>query len=130
VAGAIATSKFGSGVDILMGIGGAPEGVLAAAALKCLGGDMQGVLKFRNKEEMERAKAMGITDLNRVYGIEDLAGSDVMFAATGVTFGDYLRGVRYFSGGANTQSVVMRSRSRTVRMIDTTHYFEFKPKYD
>jgi fructose-1,6-bisphosphatase II len=130
VAGAIATSKYGSGVDVLMGIGGAPEGVLAAAALKCLGGDMQGVLKFRNKEEMERAKAMGITDLNRVYGIEDLAGSDVMFAATGVTFGDYLRGVRYFSGGANTQSVVMRSRSRTVRMIDTTHYFEFKPKYD
>jgi fructose-1,6-bisphosphatase II len=130
VAGAIATSKYGSGVDILMGIGGAPEGVLAAAALKCLGGDMQGILKFRNKEEMERAKAMGITDLNRVYGIEELAASDVMFAATGVTFGDYLRGVRYFSGGANTQSVVMRSRSRTVRMIDTTHYFEFKPKYE
>ncbi len=130
VAGAIATAKEGSGVDILMGVGGAPEGVLAAAALKCLGGDMQGVLRFRNKEEMERAKAMGITDLNRVYGIEDLAGSDVMFAATGVTFGDYLRGVRYFSGGANTQSVVMRSRSRTVRLIDTTHYFEFKPKYD
>jgi fructose-1,6-bisphosphatase II len=130
VAGAIATAKEGSGVDILMGIGGAPEGVLAAAALKCLGGDMQGILKFRNKEEMERARAMGITDLNRVYGIEDLAGSDVMFAATGVTFGDYLRGVRYFSGGAHTQSVVMRSRSRTVRMIDTTHFFEFKPKYE
>ena len=130
VAGAIATSKYGSGVDILMGIGGAPEGVLAAAALKCLGGDMQGVLKFRNKEEAERAKTMGITDPNRVYGIDDLAGSDIMFAATGVTFGDYLRGVRYFSGGANTQSVVMRSRSRTVRMIDTTHFFEFKPRYD
>ncbi len=130
VAGAIATAKEGSGVDILMGIGGAPEGVLAAAALKCLGGDMQGVLKFRNKEEIERARAMGITDLNRVYGIEDLAGSDVMFSATGVTFGDYLRGVRYFSGGAHTQSVVMRSRSRTVRIIDTAHYFEFKPKYD
>jgi fructose-1,6-bisphosphatase II len=130
VAGAIATSKYGSGVDVLMGIGGAPEGVLAAAALKCLGGDMQGVLKFRNREEAERAKTMGITDPNRVYGIDELAGGDVMFAATGVTFGDYLRGVRYFSGGANTQSVVMRSRSRTVRMIDTTHYFEFKPKYD
>jgi len=130
VAAAIATAKEGSGVDVLMGIGGAPEGVLAAAALKCLGGDMQGMLKFRNKEEIERAKTMGVTDLNRVYALEDLASSDVMFAATGVTFGDYLLGVRFFSGGATTQSVVMRSRSRTVRIIDTTHYFEFKPKYD
>ena len=130
VAAAIATAKEGSGVDVLMGTGGAPEGVLAAAALKCLGGDMQGVLKFRNKEEIERAKTMGVTDLNRVYALEDLARSDVMFAATGVTFGDYLLGVRFFSGGATTQSVVMRSRSRTVRLIDTTHYFEFKPKYD
>jgi fructose-1,6-bisphosphatase II len=130
VAGAIATAKFGSGVDVLMGIGGAPEGVLAAAALKCLGGDMQGVLKFRNKEEMDRAKTMGITDFNRVYALDDLARSEVMFAATGVTFGDYLRGVRYYSGGATTQSVVMRSSSRTLRVIDTSHYFEFKPKYD
>jgi fructose-1,6-bisphosphatase II len=130
VAGAIATSKEGTGVDVLMGTGGAPEGVLAAAALKCMGGDFQGVLKFRNKEEIERARAMGITDLNRVYGLEDLASSDVMFAATGVTFGEFLNGVRFFSGGAQTQSVVMRSRSRTVRVIDTTHYFEFKPKYE
>ena len=130
VAGAIATSKEGTGVDVLMGTGGAPEGVLAAAALKCMGGDFQGVLKFRNKEEIERAKAMGITDLNRVYGLEDLARSDVMFSATGVTFGEFLNGVRFFSGGAQTQSVVMRSRSRTIRLIDTTHYFEFKPKYD
>ena len=130
VAGAIATSKEGTGVDVLMGTGGAPEGVLAAAALKCMGGDFQGVLKFRNKEEIERARGMGITDLNRVYGLEDLARSDVMFAATGVTFGEFLNGVRFFSGGAQTQSIVMRSRSRTVRLIDTTHYFEFKPKYD
>ncbi len=130
VAGAIATAKEGSGVDVLMGTGGAPEGVLAAAALKCLGGDFQGILKFRNKEEIERAKTMGVTDLNKVYGMEDLARSDVMFAATGVTFGDFLKGVRFFSGGAFTQSVVMRSRSRTLRVIDTTHYFEFKPKYD
>ncbi len=130
VAGAIATAKEGSGVDVLMGTGGAPEGVLAAAALKCLGGDFQGILKFRNKEEIERARGMGVTDLNRVYGMEDLARSDVMFAATGVTFGDFLNGVRFFSGGAHTQSVVMRSRSRTLRVIDTTHYFEFKPKYD
>ncbi len=130
VAGAIATAKEESGVDVLMGTGGAPEGVLAAAALKCLGGDFQGILKFRNREETERAKAMGVTDLNRVYRLEDLARSDVMFAATGVTFGDFLKGVRFFSGGAHTQSVVMRSKSRTLRFIDTTHYFEFKPKYD
>ena len=130
VAGAIATAKDGTGVDILLGTGGAPEGVLAAAALKCMGGDFQGVLKFRNKEEIERARAMGITDLNRVYGIEELARSEVMFAATGVTFGEFLNGVRFFSGGAHTQSVVMRSRSRTIRTIDTTHYFEFKPKYE
>jgi fructose-1,6-bisphosphatase II len=130
VAGAIATAKEGTGVDVLMGTGGAPEGVLAAAALKCMGGDFQGILKFRNKEEAERAKGMGITDLNRVYGIEDLARSEVMFAATGVTFGEFLNGVRFFSGGAYTQSVVMRSRSRTLRVIDTTHYFEFKPKYE
>jgi fructose-1,6-bisphosphatase II len=130
VAAAIATSKEGSGVDVLMGTGGAPEGVLAAAALKCTGGDFQGILKFRNREEIDRAKVMGITDLNRVYTLEDLARSDVMFAATGVTFGDFLKGVRFFSGGACTQSVVMRSRSRTTRIIDTTHYFEFKPKYE
>lgn len=130
VAGAIATAKEGTGVDVLMGIGGAPEGVLAAAALKCMGGDFQGILKFRNKEEMERARTMGIKDVDQVYGMEDLARSEVMFAATGVTFGDYLRGVRFFSGGANTYSVVMRSKSRTVRYIETTHYFEFKPKYD
>jgi fructose-1,6-bisphosphatase II len=130
VAGAIATSKEESGVDVLMGTGGAPEGVLAAAALKCLDGDIQGVLKFRNKEEAERAKAMGVEDPNRVYQMNDLARTEVMFAATGVTFGDFLKGVRFFSGGAHTQSIVMRSKSRTIRTIDTTHYFEFKPKYD
>ncbi|NJD62322.1 MAG: class II fructose-bisphosphatase [Deltaproteobacteria bacterium] len=130
VAGAIATSKEESGVDVLMGTGGAPEGVLAAAALKCLDGDFQGVLKFRNKEEAERAKTMGVDDPNRVYQMNDLARTEVMFAATGVTFGDFLKGVRFFSGGAHTQSIVMRSKSRTIRTIDTTHYFEFKPKYD
>ncbi len=130
VAGAIATAMENSGVDVLMGIGGAPEGVLAAAALKCMGGDFQGILKFRNKEEVERAKAMGVEDVGKVYALKELARSDVMFAATGVTFGDFLRGVRFFSGGAFTQSIVMRSKSRTVRIIDTTHYFEFKPKYD
>ena len=130
VAGAIATAKDGTGVDILMGTGGAPEGVLAAAALKCLGGDFQGILRFRNREEAERGRSMGIEDPGKVYRMDDLARSDVMFAATGVTFGDFLRGVRFFSGGAHTYSVVMRSKSRTVRYIETTHYFEFKPKYD
>jgi fructose-1,6-bisphosphatase II len=130
VAAAIATAKEGTDVNVLMGVGGAPEGVLAAAALKCLGGDFQGILKFRNKEEAERAKAMGIDDPNKVYKLEDLARSNVMFAATGVTFGSFLRGVQFFSGGANTYSVVMRSKSRTIRFIETTHYFEFKPKYD
>lgn len=130
VAAAIATAKEGTDVNVLMGTGGAPEGVLAAAALKCLGGDFQGILKFRNKEEVERAKTMGVDDPNKVYQLEDLARSDVMFAATGVTFGNFLKGVQFFSGGANTYSVVMRSKSRTIRFIETTHYFEFKPKYD
>ncbi len=130
VAAAIATAKEGTDVNVLMGTGGAPEGVLAAAALKCLGGDFQGILKFRNKEEAERAKAMGIDDPSKVYQLNDLARTEVMFAATGVTFGNFLRGVQFFSGGANTYSVVMRSKSRTIRFIETTHYFEFKPKYD
>jgi fructose-1,6-bisphosphatase II len=130
VAAAIATAKEGTDVNVLMGVGGAPEGVLAAAALKCLGGDFQGILKFRNNEEADRAKTMGVEDLNRVYQLEDLARSDVMFAATGVTFGNFLKGVQFFSGGANTYSVVMRSKSRTIRYIETTHYFEFKPKYE
>jgi len=130
VAAAIATAKEGTDVNVLMGTGGAPEGVLAAAALKCLGGDFQGILRFRNKEEAERGKAMGIDDPNRVYRLDDLARSEVMFAATGVTFGNFLKGVQFFSGGATTNSVVMRSKSRTIRYIETTHYFEFKPQYD
>jgi len=129
VSAAIATAKEGSGVDVLMGIGGAPEGVIAAAAMKCVGGDMQGILRPRNNEEIERAKKMGIPDINRVYGIEDLAAGDVMFAATGVTDGDYLRGVRFFGGGAETHSVVMRSKTRTVRYITAIHYFDYKPVY-
>jgi len=129
VSAAIATAKEGSGVDVLMGIGGAPEGVIAAAAMKCVGGDMQGILRPRNNEEIERAKKMGIPDINRVYGIEDLAAGDVMFAATGVTDGDYLSGVRFFGGGAETHSVVMRSKTRTVRYITAIHHFNYKPVY-
>jgi fructose-1,6-bisphosphatase II len=129
VSAAIATTKPETGIDLLMGIGGAPEGVLAAAALRSVGGDMQGRLKPRNPEEIERARTMGIKDTGKKLSIEELAGGEVMFAATGVTDGDYLEGVHFFPGGATTQSVVMRSKTRTVRFINTTHYFEFKPKY-
>lgn len=129
VSAAIATTKPETGIDLLMGIGGAPEGVLAAAALRCVGGDMQGRLKARNDGEVERAKKMGIKDINKKFSIEELAAGDVMFAATGVTDGDYLQGVHYFAGGATTQSVVMRSKSRTIRLINATHYFDYKPNY-
>jgi fructose-1,6-bisphosphatase class II len=129
VSAAIATTKPETGIDLLLGIGGAPEGVLAAAALRCVGGDMQGRLKPRNESEIERAKKMGIKDINKKFSIEDLARGDVMFAATGVTDGDYLDGVHFFAGGATTQSVVMRSSTRTIRLINATHYFEHKPNY-
>jgi fructose-1,6-bisphosphatase class II len=126
---AIAACDERTGVDICMGIGGAPEGVLAAAALKCLKGDMQAQLKFRNEEEKARAKKMGLDDLNKVFGIEDLAKGDVMFAATGVTNWDLLRGVRFVGGGAFTHSVVMRSYSMTVRYIEAQHDFNKKPHF-
>lgn len=129
VSAAIATCQAESGVDVLMGSGGAPEGVLAAAALRCLGGDMQGRLMWRSDEEKERAKAMGIEDLGRIYNIEDLARGNVMFAATGVTNGEFLRGVRFFGGGASTHSVVMRSETGTVRYIEASHDFKRKPYY-
>lgn len=129
VSAAIATAKEESGVDVLMGIGGAPEGVIAAAALRCVGGGMQGRLKPRNDDEIARAKKMGIKDINKIYHIEELAQGDVMFAATGVTDGDFLRGVRFFGGGAETHSVVMRSQTRTIRYITATHHFEHKPNY-
>src|SRR5215831_3173512 len=99
VGGALATADPATGIDVLLGVGGAPEGVLAAAALRCVGGDMQGVLKPRNDDEVARAARMGITDADRVLGIEDLARGDVMFAATGVTDGAFLGGVQFFSGG-------------------------------
>lgn len=126
---AIAACDSRTGIDVAMGIGGAPEGVLAAAALKCLEGDMQGQLKFRNEEEKQRARKMGLDDLEKVFGIEDLAKGDVMFAATGVTNGDLLKGVRYFGGGAHTHSVVMRSYSMTVRYVEARHNFKKKPNF-
>lgn len=129
IAGALATCFKETGVDVLMGIGGAPEGVIAAAALRCVDGDIQGRLKFRNDEERKRAKKMGITDENKIYKIDELASGHVMFAATGVTNGDFLRGVRFFGGGASTHSVMMRSKSGTMRYLKATHHFETKPNY-
>jgi fructose-1,6-bisphosphatase II / sedoheptulose-1,7-bisphosphatase len=130
ISGVMATSEEASGVDLYVGSGGSPEGVLAASALRCIGGQMQGRLVFRNDDERDRARKWGITDLNRKYGMEDLASGDVMFAATGVTNGTMLKGVRRFSGGATTHSMVMRSRSGTVRYIEAVHNFDRKTGFD
>ncbi len=129
VSGAINTCFPDTGVDLLIGTGGAPEGVISAAALRCVGGDMQGRLVFRNEKERERASRMGVTDVEKVLAIEELAGGNVMFAATGVTHGDFLKGVRFTGEGARTHSVVMRSKSGTVRYIETEHRFRLKPNY-
>ena len=126
VSGIIATSQPETGVDMYMGIGGAPEGVLAAAALRCIGGQMQGRLAFRNDEEKERATRYGIEDLTKVFSMSEMASGDVMFAATGVTTGPMLRGVRRFANGAVTHSIVMRSKSGTVREIEARHNFTRK----
>lgn len=127
VSAVIATCEPESGIDVYMGTGGAPEGVLAAAALQCTGGKMVGRLIFRNDGEKARAEKWGITDLNRIYGTDDLAApGNVMFAATGVTSGAMLPGVRRYPGGAVTHSIVMRSKSGTVRRIEATHNFERK----
>ena len=127
VSAVIATTQADSGIDLYIGTGGAPEGVLAAAALQCVSGQMQGRLIFRNDDEKARAARAGITDLNRKYELSDLAHGEVMFAATGVTNGAMLRGVRRFAGGAQTHTVVMRSKSGTVRFIDAVHNFRRKP---
>jgi len=126
VSGVIATSEPTSDLDLYIGTGGAPEGVLAAAALQCIGGQMQGRLVFRNDAEKERAARAGITDLNKKYELNELAHGDIMFAATGVTDGAMLRGIRLFPGGALTHTVVMRSRTGTVRRIEATHNFRRK----
>jgi fructose-1,6-bisphosphatase II / sedoheptulose-1,7-bisphosphatase len=130
VSGVMATSEEASGVDIYIGSGGAPEGVLAAAALRCIGGQMQGRLMFRNDDERGRAERCGITDFDRKYGLLDLASGDVMFAATGVTTGTMLNGVRRFAGGAKTHSLVMRSKSGTIRYIEAEHNFDRKTGFD
>ncbi|MBE2232788.1 MAG: class II fructose-bisphosphatase [Anaerolinea sp.] len=124
VAGAIAAGRPGTGIDLLMGVGGSPEAVIAAAALKCLGGGMQCKLWPRNDEERRYAQEHG-HDLNRVFGINDLvAGDNVFFAATGITNGELLDGVRFVRGGAVTTSMVMRSRSGTTRIIQSEHRWD------
>jgi fructose-1,6-bisphosphatase class II len=129
VSASIATCKPDSGVDVLFGTGGAPEGVISAAALRCMGGDFQGKLAFRNDEEIERAKKMGIDDPNKVFQIEELARGNVMFVATGVTNGDFLDGVLFKPWGCVTNSIVMRSESGTIRHIRAEHHFDKKPRY-
>ncbi len=126
VAGVIAASQPGTGIDIYLGSGGAPEGVLSAAALRCIGGQMQGRLLFEDDAQIERAKGMGITDPNRIYSITEMAKGDVMFAATGVTGGPMLRGVTRDGNGAVTHSIVMRSKSGTVRYVEAHHNFATK----
>ena len=121
VSAAIATANPDSDIDVLLGIGGAPEGVLAAAALRCMNGDFQGRLIFSKEEEKTRARGMGITDPERVYKIDELASGNVMFCATGVTTGTFLDGVKFYGGRARTHSVVMRSQSGTVRYITAEH---------
>jgi fructose-1,6-bisphosphatase II / sedoheptulose-1,7-bisphosphatase len=126
VAGIIATTQVEAGIDIYMGSGGAPEGVLAAAALRCTGGQMQGRLMFEDDAQVARAREMGVTDPGRIYDIEDMAKGDVMFAATGITSGQMLRGVDRRGNGAVTHSMVMRSKSGTVRYVEAHHNFEVK----
>ena len=129
VSAAIATAIPDTGIDVLFGIGGAPEGVIAAAALRCLGGDFQGIFKPRNDDEVARAKKMGIENMDKVLTINDLASGNVMFVATGVTDGSMLEGVKFKPWGATTHSLVMRSETGTIRHIEAEHHFDKKPRY-
>ena len=129
VSGAIATCTQGTGIDLMLGTGGAPEGVISAAALKCLGGDFQGRLNFRNEDEKKRATEMGIKDLNKAFKRDELAAGNVMFCATGVTDGPFLKGVRHVAGGKIlTYSRVMRSETGTIRNVEAEHVADVKLK--
>ena len=122
---AISCAVSGTGVHAVMGIGGAPEGVITAAALRCLGGEIQARFRFRNDEERERARRMGHPDAGARLPTEDLApGENLVFSATGVTEGDLLQGVRFFGGGARTHSLVMGYQTKQVRFVDTVHMFD------
>jgi fructose-1,6-bisphosphatase II len=122
---AISCAVSGTGIHAVMGTGGAPEGVITAAALRCLGGEIQARFRYRSPEEHERGERMGHGDEARVYRTEDLApGEELVFAATGVTPGDLLQGVRFFGGGARTHSLVMAYQTKQVRFVDTVHMFD------
>lgn len=125
----LTTTREDSGIDLLLGTGGAAQGVIAAAALRCLGGEIQGRFRPRNQEEAGQLRRMGVVDFQKKYNAEEMARGNVVFAATGVTSGEYLRGVRFFKGGAITNSVVMRSKTRTIRFMETVHHFEDHPEY-
>lgn len=130
VAPAVACAIEGSGIDMTMGIGGAPEGVVAAAALRCMGGEMQGRLWPENEEDIKRARALGIKDVNKLLTLDDLVRTDdIFFSATGITEGPLLRGVTFNANGATTHTVVMRGKTGTVRFIEARHHFAKKPKY-
>ena len=129
VQGAIAAAMPGTGIDLLIGTGGAPEGVISAAALRCIGGGFQGRLVFSDEAQRERARKMGVADLNKIYKIEELAQGHVMFCATGVTDGSMLRGVKFSTGKAVTHSMVMRSETGTIRFIEAHHDLVTRPKY-
>jgi fructose-1,6-bisphosphatase class II len=127
VSAAIAAAWPESGIDLLLGIGGAPEGVISAAAMQCLGGDFQGRLKFRSEEEKQRALRMGVKDLDKAYKIDELASGHVMFIATGVTDGPFLKGVKFLPRRqVKTHSVVMRSKTGTIRNIEAQHNLNMK----
>jgi fructose-1,6-bisphosphatase II / sedoheptulose-1,7-bisphosphatase len=122
VAGVIAVTEPDTGIDLYVGTGGAPEGVLAASALRCVGGQMQGRLVFRNDDEIARARRWGIEDLDRIYNLEEMAKSDCIFAATGVTDGSLLQGVHRRKNCVTTESIVMRASSGTIRRVSAEHH--------
>jgi fructose-1,6-bisphosphatase class II len=126
---ALATAREDTGIDMLLGTGGAAQGIMAAAALYCLGGEIQCRFRPRNQEEADQLRRMEIYDFHKKYTTADMVSGNVMFAATGVTTGEYLKGVRFFRGGAATHSVVMRSKTQTIRFMETFHHFAVHPEY-
>lgn len=129
LAAAVSTCFPQTGVDLLLGVGRAPEGVVAAAAIRCAGGEIQGRFVCRNDADREKLRAQGIKEPDRILTAEEMAGGTVMFAATGVTEGDFLQGVVFTGDGARTHSVVMRAKTATIRFIDTIHHFTRSPNY-
>ncbi|MFQ5352599.1 MAG: fructose-bisphosphatase class II family protein, partial [Candidatus Binatia bacterium] len=129
VAAALAAALDNSPVDILMGTGGASQGVLSAAAIKCMGGFMQCRFRPRDHSESRALYQQGVNDIDKILGLEDMAAGSVLFAATGVTDGEFLRGVCFHRGGAESHSVVMRSETHTMRLLETSHRFDYTPRY-